>query len=266
MEKEQRTKIWKVSLCHLNPLHSPGPRNSTKIQRNKKVQMQVQAWKIFLVGKDLWLGKTCNWGQTWERTLKKKISSSTEKTTRGKWLFTVTSAIRTGRQQLESKLKEIQHTVSLQTPHYSTSWMPKAHIALKKKDWTEQLGKKAPIKGQKCTNIPPFLVYRNTWLLLKASMFPERKITTSFPRFHTRPGPASGRWTTEGFDLTYSSYAHAIFQKSVLSFLTDNRWIKTTLGFHCWSPSAEVPSPISSFLLYKPLRASADTAVQLGQH
>lgn len=36
LEKEQRTKIWQLSMCHLNPLASPSPPNSTKTQRNEK--------------------------------------------------------------------------------------------------------------------------------------------------------------------------------------------------------------------------------------
>lgn len=37
VEKEWTTKIWKLSLCHLNPLDSPSPTNSTKTQGNEKM-------------------------------------------------------------------------------------------------------------------------------------------------------------------------------------------------------------------------------------
>lgn len=36
VEKEPRTKICKLSLCHLNSLASPSPPNSTKMQGNEK--------------------------------------------------------------------------------------------------------------------------------------------------------------------------------------------------------------------------------------
>ena len=85
--------------------------------------------------------------------------------------------------------------------------------------------KKIPVKGQKCTNIPPFLFYRNTWSLLEAGMFPGRKIPTSLPCFHTRPLHSCCQYQDTGwggFDLNCSSYAHAIIQKLVLflSWLT----------------------------------------------
>lgn len=68
VEKEWTTKIWKLSLCHLNPLDSPSPTNSTKTQGNeKKYRHRDKHDKDSSCRKtELWLGKTCNWGPTWE--------------------------------------------------------------------------------------------------------------------------------------------------------------------------------------------------------